>query len=1215
MPVVETAETQPLVTPFGRVQPEETDTASFLGAAQAAIELENDAYAVWEAVTRQRHPPEEGFNWFERAKRSPYALDYGDQLIRAQSTAEFDQIEARIKRQHENQQALASLGWFPALALGLISGGLSPTMAIPLVGQARGAKGVMQAFALAAAGATAQETTLFLSQETRTPEEFMVGVGAGTILGGLLGSSAVYLRNNAKNRIVNEWTGAVYGDDMAPAPGVATISIRNPEGAANLSAAESKLHPDPGRLKGVYGEQSVLEAKTVRLNPVGRLITDQVEVGTRIETRVNEDGELVEVEVDTPVRVEEGEEFARGMSDMGMKFTENEAGVPTVKGGNVENRRVRHGAPLVKAIHALDESYMRYIYGEEVNPGVFGVNKLMAQLRSGARLLPKGKLTLKQFNEEITWALNTGDKSPSGIKQVDDAAKAIRENVVDYFEEVNARYLNEMKERFGVDAQPLFVPRKERIDPETGEVEESHFWHVFDPEKISARGLEFDTDLTQWVQTRLEASFREAYERHLKEMEALEDAAGKGGIKETKSYKKALKERKKELATIRRDMKKLKKKGDAESLSLLESLRPQSVKLKSEVDFLRRRVNSTDKAVRQRVLEDVQESLEDWLGASGTKLGGVDIDIKAGEGDFSIAAVEIAKKIATNIRGDHARVTGIDMLGAERGVELSRMLNMPYHIKQKYLITDPEKIIRIAGRQLATDLEMKRMYGSVNASGQLQAISDRYDKLIEQVNKSGGKRTGIKGAFDKLKKNKEISQDEINQRVAAIRKQKERALEDAQTLVSRMRHQRGIPKNPSGFLYRMGRVAMNAQVASMMGMVTASSIPDLGRPVMKFGALKAYRDGFKEFATQSKRWKMAKDQAELMGIAVDPVLHNRLHAMFDLFDVNVPDATLFERGVEYLANKTGLVGMFDQWTALMKNVTFSIATAEISRGIRLLQTGAGTATERKIYTEMLASAGLDADLQDRIWRQLANGNGGTQFGDNWLPNIENWTDPKAADAYAAALGKLAEMDTIITPGVARASWMDENMAFRMLAQFRSFTADSTNKTLLAGLQDAGNLDARGMAVAQGTLFSLALGSLSYYTHAMATGGETWEKAKNASLGTIADEAIDRSGLLGWYAELMRIMDKVPATSGYLRLGDQGVTRRGANDLWGTALGPTGSTVSKMFRLATQIDSPTKATAHIMRTMLPYQNIFYWRRVLTAVEEALASPLPEKREAQ
>jgi len=428
MPKTDPFLNEPIVTPYGLPDAEKPDKVGIVDAAIKAVKLENDVYALYDRFTRQRFSEDPEFNWFERAQTSPYILNYGDQLSRAKSNAEFNAIENRIKEELADKQALASLGTGTGMLLGMTAGMLSPTMAIPLVGQARGVKGVAQAFALAAAGATIQETTLFLSQETRTPEEVMAGIGTGTILGGLLGSAVSYLPRAARVRIEKEWKEAKFGDvvdDVEP-PGVATMTVANPEAAADLSAATYKIHPDPGPLKGFLGKQSKVERATGRLNPVTRLATDVADIGPRVEKVLDSEGNLVDKIVDTPVPIEESAEFSRSLSDAGMKNVKNEEGIPTVIGGTVENRRIRHGAPLVKTIHYLDEAYMRYLYGEEVTPGIFGVNKLMAQLRSGMRMLPEGKLTKNQFNEEVVWALNTGDRSPSGIPQVDETAKAIR---------------------------------------------------------------------------------------------------------------------------------------------------------------------------------------------------------------------------------------------------------------------------------------------------------------------------------------------------------------------------------------------------------------------------------------------------------------------------------------------------------------------------------------------------------------------------------------------------------------------------------------------------------------------------------------------------------------------------------------------------------------------------------------------------------------------
>jgi hypothetical protein len=61
------------------------------------------------------------------------------------------------------------------------------------------------------------------------------------------------------------------------------------------------------------------------------------------------------------------------------------------------------------------------------------------------------------------------------------------------------------------------------------------------------------------------------------------------------------------------------------------------------------------------------------------------------------------------------------------------------------------------------------------------------------------------------------------------------------------------------------------------------------------------------------------------------------------------------------------------------------------------------------------------------------------------------------------------------------------------------------------------------------------------------------------------------------------------------------------------LGPTYGTLQIAERLATGVQDPTKSTVKAARQlMLPYQNVFWLRRIFDEAEKGLAADLPEKR---
>ena len=179
----------------------------------------------------------------------------------------------------------------------------------------------------------------------------------------------------------------------------------------------------------------------------------------------------------------------------------------------------------------------------------------------------------------------------------------------------------------------------------------------------------------------------------------------------------------------------------------------------------------------------------------------------------------------------------------------------------------------------------------------------------------------------------------------------------------------------------------------------------------------------------------------------------------------------------------------------------------------------------------------------------------------------------------------------------------------MMAQFKSFGFTSTQKTLMAGLQE------HDAAFFNGVMLSLALGSLSYYLYAVAAGGKTYTEMMNAGPDKWADEAISRSGVTAIFDEAQRLATRVPLLQKYASFSGHSTTRRGGGDLVSETLGPSFDLLQRAYKVGTEIDSPTKSTLHTVRTLLPLQNVFYLRRLIDKVEEAAGSGLPKKRSAR
>lgn len=574
----------------------------------------------------------------------------------------------------------------------------------------------------------------------------------------------------------------------------------------------------------------------------------------------------------------------------------------------------------------------------------------------------------------------------------------------------------------------------------------------------------------------------------------------------------------------------------------------------------------------------------------------------------------------------------------ERGAELLRTLKIPYPIKSKYLEKDVELSTRAYDRVMGPDLELWRAFdGSVNAKSVLGEMQQEATEQLARISEAKFVRlpkgwTDKSAAFlDRVKKRiTELGEaDDIfidaknfsdaagngfvpltpelrNQLSQSVHAAVKASTRDFDVAIQRLRATRTVPDNPDSLMWRGGKMVKQLNVTTMMGGVLVSSVSDIARPVWRHGIQKTFGAGWKPYLARlsdgAKDFRVrAKQVNQQIGLNLDPVLHGRAQAFFGVFD-NVVAKTKLERGVEFTANKMGLIALYDYWTAAMKSVAGNVFHATMAEYVpavaKQMREGGeftGDALQMRTY---LRNLGLSDNTIQRLAFQMEREGGMEIFSNGGkLPNMDAWDDPVAYQAYqAAAIKEVNEL--IVTPGLERPNWTDENMGYSMLAQFKSFTFSSTSRMAMSGLQ--GN----DPYLMQGVAFSLALGAVSYYTYALTAGGKTLEKAQEMDAAGIAWEAVKRSGVLGAVSLVSDALEKVPAAS-----GEQPTIFTSQSGLLGAFLGPTFGQANKLAGAITQInsddvDQQARNLKALRQVFVPMQNHFLFRRLFDRAGESM-----------
>lgn len=545
-------------------------------------------------------------------------------------------------------------------------------------------------------------------------------------------------------------------------------------------------------------------------------------------------------------------------------------------------------------------------------------------------------------------------------------------------------------------------------------------------------------------------------------------------------------------------------------------------------------------------------------------------------------AYERAIKARDTVQKLNNRVSGLHIIGEERGSELARVLSIPSLDIFDYLVTDIERVTRNYVRQVSADIELKRTFGDVDLKERFKRLNEEYDQVARKMEADGASREEIARMSGRYRQH-------IRNLTASI---------------ARLRHTWGIPDNPDGFAARAGKIMLDLSTLRLMGAVAISSIPDMGRLVMKHGLSRTFGIAFKGLVSDFKAFKMSAREIKLAGGALDSIIHSRAMAWADLLDEYV-GPSIPERALNTLSSKMGQIAGFDYWTEAMKQLSAVLDNAKLMDSIDLVINGSGPLKDVNEAVEYLASNGIDEEMASRIWDEVKNG-GGQRVNGLWLPNTEDWVDQNLVRAYRAAL-RQENNNTIITPGLEVPLIANASIANRLLFQFKSFALASHTKTVMAGLQQ------KDMAIVNGMGISLALGALSYYTWAHTVGGQAKEDMQNASWEKWLDESINRAGFFGAFTEVQRIAERIPLTAPYANFSGERSTRRAGSDLTEALLGSSFDTLSTATQVIAGMDDPTKSTVHQLRTLMPLQNVFYLRQLFTLMEEGASANLPERRE--
>ena len=526
----------------------------------------------------------------------------------------------------------------------------------------------------------------------------------------------------------------------------------------------------------------------------------------------------------------------------------------------------------------------------------------------------------------------------------------------------------------------------------------------------------------------------------------------------------------------------------------------------------------------------------------------------------------IQREITDNILGTGFGRLNYEAIPLTRGPLKERVFDIPDELIEDFLEDNAGIVARDYLRTMVPDTELADAYGDTAMTTVFDDIRRDYANLIDEA----------KTAKEQKHLNKLLERD----------------IRDLEVVRDRLRGLYLGGGDPGGWGVRTLRFIRDLNFLRMLGGMTLSAIPDLARPVAVNG-LKPVAKGLVAIASMPKKLRMTMKQAKKFGIGLDMVLNSRAASLSAVDDV-FARSTKIERGMKHLSNQFSKVSLMAPWNAALKQWV-SVVNAD-----RLLTESlnwAGGKISKAARTRM-AQSGISEDMAKRIASQFQ------EFGDGEsvlkLAQVQFWTDGEAAEVFTNAI--LKDVDrTIVTPGIGELPvWTDAELG-KQVFQFKTFAAASHHKIMLSDLQyrDANALN--------GFLLATALGTAAYASKMYVAGREISDDPEKLIV-----EALDRSGVFGYMWDINNTMEKMTAGAiGVNRLiGESPMSRYISRNGVGALLGPSFGTAEDIRRLASDFGAAEvdEGTIRTMRKLLPYQNLFYVRRLLNSLEEGVAETI-------
>ncbi len=369
----------------------------------------------------------------------------------------------------------------------------------------------------------------------------------------------------------------------------------------------------------------------------------------------------------------------------------------------------------------------------------------------------------------------------------------------------------------------------------------------------------------------------------------------------------------------------------------------------------------------------------------------------------------------------------------------------------------------------------------------------------------------------------------------------------------------------------------------MLGGQLLSSFSDWGRLVTRYGLLNTA--GRTTQLLSGFSGGLMKADAQKMATALDVVLHTRQTTLEGVGN-ELAGSDKLARVAKNQANFFTKVSGIASWDAMMRTLSAQLEQDAI-HGVIM-----GKPSEYELAK--LANHGLDAKTLKAVkaqWEKYGSNENGLN-----RARTELWDNQEAAAAIEQAVQRAGSSNAFFVGKGDMPGFANSEMG-KMMVQFKSFAISSVNRMVIPLAQGLARKDLHAV---NGLASMLALGAMTYYTKELAAG-----RKPDLSPDRLIPEMVQRSGILGYLPD---IYDPVAATfhlPRFSKFKDLDL----AEAVGGASFGTAENTLQVIQRMMD--GQVTAADMHKLRQLIPYQNLFYFNRLINILEGKAADAADAK----